>query len=383
MEIDIATELNEQVLSRWPPPEERADFSPFLEPAFWQAMLSSQGIGGDSGWQPLFILFDDEGTEGLLLAFLKSHSYGEYVFDWQWANAYHEAGLAYYPKLLCALPFTPIAVPKVFIRGQESKLHIGALINAIMTELKLSSWHYLYNEHDGEDNRFSGSLQRHTIGFNWHNRGYQNFNDYLGALKSKTRKSIRRERRQIENYGLSIHTHEGNGIDESLLAKFYACYAHTYWIRQQRPYLSEAFFKAIIRDCPGSVVLIAAYKDSEKTESEGIGSAGELVACSWFFRNEKRLYGRYWGSLQHYDCLHFELCYYQGIEYCINHNLQSFDPGTQGQHKARRGFEPEKISSYHGIANPGFHQAIARYCEEERAHINDDYESLRLSLPFR
>ncbi|WP_430462196.1 GNAT family N-acetyltransferase [Thalassolituus sp. LLYu03] len=307
----------------------------------------------------------------IIPCYIKTHSYGEYVFDWQWAEAYEKYGLNYYPKLLWAVPFTPATGPRLLSIKTRPGDWFDALSEHCLTQ-GLSGWHLNFpnpNAIAGEPVQPAPAL-RSGCQFHWHNRQYSSFDDYLNHFVSRKRKSLKKERQKIAGQGLTLTRKTGNDISEADIRQFFQCYLNTYRSRRSYPYLNEAFFQQLRASMAEKMLLVSAsYK-------------GSPVASALFFFDESTLYGRYWGCLDEFDALHFEACYYQGIEFCIERKLQRFDPGTQGEHKIARGFEPVSTVSLHWLAHPGFHQAVKEFVQEEAAHMQRYQQEAASLLPF-
>ena len=351
---------------------------PFLRHEFLLALEESGSTDASSGWQPCHVtLYRDATLIALMPMYLKSHSYGEYVFDWSWADAWRRNGLDYYPKLVTAVPFTPATGPRLCIADNEPREPlVTAMLDAVRqfaAEQKLSSWHVLFPEaEDSELLGAAGTSTRLASQFHWFNRDYRDFDDFLTNFNSRKRKSLRRERRRVEEQGISLQRIEGAHISTEQWDRFYHFYQTTYAKRSGHGgYLTRDFFHRIGSELPGHCLLVMAELN------------GESVAGSLCFRSSNTLFGRYWGCLRELDCLHFEACYYQGIEYCIEQGLSRFDPGAQGEHKIQRGFEPIITRSNHWIADPGFAAAIEDFTQREYSHIESYIEQASDYLPFR
>lgn len=357
---------------------------PFARFEFLDALESSGCVSADSGWIPRHLILED--NQELIAAmplYQKDHSYGEYVFDWQWASAFERYGRAYYPKLLTAIPFSPVTGPRVLLReGCDLEQALGVIKRSIQLLAKqggISSWHLLFvNKQLGAALSDTELLHRQDVQFHWQNkspetgRPYSGFEEFLQGFRSSKRKQIRRERRKIEEQGVRMSRISGTQIKPEDWASFYACYQRTYLKRSGHGgYLNKAFFEKVANRLAGHCMLVMAHQDDD------------LVASSLFFFDEQRLYGRYWGSLAHYDCLHFETCYYQGIEFAIEKGLSCFDPGTQGEHKLVRGFEPIKTHSYHWLGDAEFSRAIDEFLARERQHTDRYQQAAAQHLPFR
>jgi len=343
--------------------------NPFLTYEFFEALETSKSASIDKGWQPhhLTIKSDDK-IAAILPLYLKSHSWGEFVFDWDWANAYEQHGLAYYPKLVSTIAFTPVSSEKL-ISKTLTHSDIMSPLSEYCTKHDIASWHLLFCPKiaDTPDNVY----ERNTVQFHWFNKGYSSFEQYLSTFTARKRKNTRKERESIKKQNITIRQYSGDQITQQVLEFFYLTYQLTYLKRQHTPHLSFAFFERIFKALPNNVLLIVA------------SHADKDVACALFFHDDKQLYGRYWGTTEQFNYLHFELCYYQGIEFCIKHNLQSFNPGTQGEHKIQRGFEPVLTYSYHWVKHSAFKQAIKDFCKREQQHMLTYIQRCRLALPFK
>lgn len=353
------------------------DASPFLQHEFLLALESSGSVSAKTGWQPhhLLVLRGDKAIAAMPL-YIKGHSYGEYVFDWSWADAYRQNGLPYYPKLLSAVPYTPSYATRLLIAADEDFDAIGkAMSEAVIEEAKrlhMSSWHVLFPcESESALLAAQGAHQRIATQFHWFNRGYSSFEHYLESFNSRKRKNLRKERRAVQDANIQFERYTGTQISGPLWEVFYRFYQNTYHVRGQQAYLDIAFFTQLGKTLPERLLLVLALHE------------GQPIAAALSLRDEKKLYGRYWGCQQEYQFLHFETCYYQGIEYCIEHGLQSFDSGAQGEHKIQRGFEPITTYSNHWIADPRFDEAIANYLQEEREHIDQYRDQAVTMLPFK
>lgn len=373
--LETCTSINDIPAPEW---ERLAGHSnPFLRYEFFQALEASGCTSPETGWSPRHLVFRKAGRiVGLAPAFLKSHSMGEYVFDWAWADAYQRHGLAYYPKLLIAIPFTPSAGPRLLldpdIRQQLVPEQVHHLLDRLTDELGAHSWHLLFpGKEDQELLQHEQALHRIGCQFHWHNHDYRNFEDFLAALTSRKRKSIRKERRQVADQGISFTRFHGRDIPEHVLSAFYVFYQATYLKRGQRPYLNKRFFELLLEQLPEHVHLVMAVRE------------GEMIAGALFLAGTTTLYGRYWGCLDEYNHLHFETCYYQGIELAMDLGLSHIDAGAQGEHKLVRGFEPVITHSWHGVLHPGFREAIENFTREEADHVRAYFSDAEAALPFR
>ncbi|TEW49573.1 GNAT family N-acetyltransferase [Psychromonas algicola] len=343
---------------------------PFLHYDFFNALEKSQSASIESGWQPHHLLASaNDELIAFMPMYLKSHSWGEYVFDWDWAEAFKHYDIPYYPKLVATIPFTPVSSNKLLTK----QLHISTLFEPLIThcqQQELSSWHILYCEQIKtplpED-----VYERNTVQFHWFNRDYKSFGDYLNTFTSRKRRNTRKERLTIPQQGIEVRELKGHQISPKDLAFFYLTYQLTYLKRGHQPHLTIKFFEQVIATLSDNVLLLIASDQEED------------VACALFFYDDEQLYGRYWGCTKQVNNLHFELCYYRGIEFCIQNNLKSFTPGTQGEHKIQRGFEPILTYSYHWIKHPGFKDAIKDFCQREQAQMRIYQEECRQLLPFK
>jgi uncharacterized protein len=356
---------------------EPPDF-PFFDFAFLRALERSGSVGGASGWEPVYLLCKDgDHLLGALPLYLKTDSYGEYVFDWEWAHAYREHGLPYYPKLVAAVPFTPATGPKLLVRHDEAERAAvtRALLDAaadLADELGVSSSHALFlPERDLAAFTEYGFAVRHSLQFHWRNRGYGSFSDYLEALTSKRRSQIRRERRQLE--GLTIERLTGEALDEEHAAIMYRFYLGTYDRKWGFPYLTSTFFSEVFRTMRDRVLFVLARDEPTRRP----------VAGALFFFKGRSLYGRYWGAAEERRNLHFELCYYQGIEFAIERRFELFEAGAQGEHKLARGFLPTLTYSAHEIRHPGFRHVIEQYIARERELLAGTLAEYARHDPYR
>ena len=351
---------------------------PFLRHEFLYGLEQTGCATADTGWQACHLRLDDaEGTLALMPLYLKSHSYGEYVFDWSWADAWQRCGLAYYPKLVTAVPFTPATGPRLCVRpGADPGMAWDAALQAIRrfaSKQGISSWHLLFpDETVARRLQQAGLHQRTATQFHWFNEGYKSFDDFLAGFTSRKRKSLRRERSRVAEQGLRLRTLCGSEIGRQEWQQFYRFYQLTYAKRSGHSgYLTRGFFTEAAPGLGEQVIMVLAYLEDR------------AVAGALYFRSGDTLYGRYWGCEREYDCLHFETCYYQGIEYCITHGLQRFDPGAQGEHKIQRGFRPVPTWSMHWIADPRLSDAVGDFTRGEAVHNEAYIKEASTLLPFR
>ncbi|MBA2778399.1 GNAT family N-acetyltransferase [Billgrantia kenyensis] len=351
------------------------DDHPFLRHEFLHALEASGAASPATGWVPKHLtLWQGEALVGVMPHYHKYHSYGEYVFDWAWADAWERVGGRYYPKGLTAIPFSPVPGPRLALAEGVDLLAARELLAQAWENAGLSSWHLLYASDEEVDAWLQvrpDLLVRHGVQFQWRDQGYGDFEGFLATLTSKRRKSIRRERRRVAEQGLTLHRLQAEAIGERELEHFFRCYEITYLERGRHGYLNLDFFRRLRLTMPEALLLIQVRLD------------GAPVAAALCLQGSRTLYGRYWGSEVLADCLHFEACYYQGVEHCLATGLTCFDPGTQGEHKLMRGFAPRRLRSLHHIADRGLHDAVARFCSEERAHVDAYCLAAEGALPFK
>jgi hypothetical protein len=376
LHTDIARRLADVPVKDWDALD--ASGNPFLSHAFLEALEACDCVGTASGWEPRHLLLRDERDRlvGAVPRYLKAHSWGEFVFDWSWAQSYARAGLAYYPKHLAAVPFTPVAGPRLLVRrGPEAATLRAALADALRLDAEregLSGAHANFTTAEDQTAlEAAGFLRRHDCRFLWHNRDYRDFDDFLDGFRADKRKKLRRERRRVAESGITFRSLAGESIGRPLWDTIFAFSERTFLRHGNAHYLTAGFLAEVARRRPGSVLVKLAER------------AGVPVAAAIFFEGGGTLYGRYWGSAAREDSLHFEACYYQGIEHCIARGLAAFDPGTQGEHKLARGFEPTLTQSAHWLAHAGFATAIDRYLERERAAVAEYVAAAAAHLPFQ
>jgi predicted N-acyltransferase len=356
--------------------------NPFVSHAFLSALEDSGSANEEMGWIPRHIIVEspDGRVEACAPIYLKTHSYGEYVFDWGWADAYERAGGRYYPKLQCAAPFSPVPGPRLLIdcnldaaSQDELRRILLSGITRVAEQLKVSSAHITFcNEHEWKLGGDLGYLQRIGQQFHWHNHGYQTFDDFLGTLMSRKRKAIKKERRQVAELGLDIRAFSGHEMSEDYWDAFYQFYLATTDKKWGQNYLQRDFFSLLGERIPDAIVMIMAF-DGDKP----VGGALNLKGADC-------LYGRNWGSLETHKFLHFECCYYQAIDYAIEHGLARVEAGAQGPHKIQRGYLPVPTYSLHYIRDPGFENAVEDFVTQERAQVEQDIIDIELAYsPYR
>ena len=363
---------------------EPPDF-PFFDFEFLRALERSGSIGGATGWSPVYLICKDDigGILGALCLYLKTDSYGEYIFDWEWARAYQQHGLAYYPKLVAAVPFTPATGPKLLVRPDAGEATRRAAIRALLDaaqrlgdELRVSSSHALFlPEEEIDEFTERGFAVRHSLQFHWRNQGYDAFSDYLDALEGKRRRQVARERRQLGGEGLTIERLTGEALADApaehaaVMHRFYLGTLDRKW---GIPYLTGAFFAEVFRTMGDRILLVLARDE-----------AGYPIAGALNFFKGQTLYGRYWGATKELRNLHFELCYYQAIEFAIERSIALFEAGAQGEHKHTRGFLPSLTYSAHQIRHSGFRRAIERYIAEEKELVAKDMAEYARHDPYK
>lgn len=355
--------------------------NPFVKHAYLLALEQSGSATAEAGWTPQHLLMYQDGQAiGAMPLYGKTHSYGEFVFDWGWAEAYQHYGLDYYPKLVTAIPFTPVAGPRIGVaNGLDMQLAIAGFRNEVQRLLLTSGatgWHLLFAD-EALQKAFANIeeqtlMHREAVQFHWFNKGYQSFDDFLTSLRSARRKNLKRERRKVAEQGITVYRRTGDEIQDEEWQAFYQCYQDTYLKRSGHAgYLNNSFFTRIRQNMADQLMLVVA-RDADR-----------IVATSLFFFDSNTLYGRYWGALEEVSCLHFEACFYQGIEFCIERELKRFDPGTQGEHKLVRGFEPIKSASYHWIADARFRTAIEDFVKREKIGTERYQQAAESLLPFK
>jgi uncharacterized protein len=382
---------------------DQADATPFMRHEYLAALHQSASANPQTGWTPRFItLWRDTELVAACPLYVKAHSYGEYVFDWAWANAYQQHGLSYYPKAVVAVPFTPVPGARLLAHNPADR---AALVQAVLAwcgQEDLSSVHLLFGSQDDINTCAAARLmQRHTVQFHWNNSkmGYASFDEFLASLSQEKRKKIRQERRKVADAGVTFRQAVGADISPADWDFFYRCYERTYLEHGNAPYLSRDFFARMASTMPGNWLLFVA-------EQDGLPIATSLIAIQGYSTRVSALndpsfelqtaepgrqgagpgriaYGRYWGALKRVDCLHFEACYYQPLQWCIEHGFQRFEGGAQGEHKMARALMPVQTTSAHWLAHPAFSDAVERYLEREGAGVADYMQELERRTPFK
>ena len=346
--------------------------SPFINFDFLSALEQSHCVSKVTGWQPKHLAsFNDKKLTGFMPLYLKDNSQGEFVFDHSWSYALNRTGRNYYPKLVSAIPFTPCETEKI-IGEKINSLFINEVVDLMNSE-NIETWHILFpNEMLKDDLQKNNFIERNGYKFVWKNKNYSNFDDYLSIFKSRQRKNIRTERKKISDLDIYFEVKDAKSLTENDWNEFYTFYKNTYEERLQIPYLNIDFFKMVHenRESIKPVIFFANIEDKK-------------IAGSLCFESNNTLYGRHWGSVYNIDSLHFECCYYQGIEYCIKNKIDRFDPGVQGEHKIRRGFEPMLTSSFHYIKEQDFFNAINDFCLKEREEIKIYLKACERYTPFK
>ena len=349
----------------------RKNDAPFIQYSFLKALENSGCVGRDLGWTPKHLVKSNENVlSGFLPMYIKNNSHGEFVFDQSWSYALNRAGRNYYPKLLTAIPFTPCETRKI-ITESDANEYVEKIIE-FMEEKNIESWHVLYPDADLKELFLENKLiERFGYKFIWKNKEYKTFYDYLSIFKSRQRKNIKNERKKISDLNITFEIKESDSLTLEDWEEFFKFYKNTYEERLQRPYLNIDFFTEIhnFRKTLKPVIFFAVHDDKK-------------IAGSLCFIGNDTLYGRHWGSSFNIDSLHFETCFYQGIEFCINKKIKYFDPGVQGEHKIRRGFEPKRTSSFHYIKENDFRNAIIEFCDKEEVEINRYLKACERYTPF-
>jgi predicted N-acyltransferase len=357
--------------------------SPFMQHAYLAALHTSGSATPDTGWTPQFVtLWLGEALAAASALYIKDHSYGEYVFDWAWANAYADHGLNYFPKATCAVPFTPVPGSRLLAIDAAARQTLLQAMLDVAKQHQLSSLHLLFTSpNDRAVCDALGLMQRQTVQFHWNNvtpqdQRFDNFDAFLTSLSQEKRKKIKQERRRVADAGVRFRTSVGTAISREDWEFFYQCYERTYLEHGNAPYLSRSFFEHMQHDMPENWVLFVA-------EREGHAIASSLVAVQGLGTAEAIAYGRYWGALERVDCLHFEACYYQPLSWCITNGVQRFEGGAQGEHKMARALMPVATYSAHWLAHPAFADAVERFLERESVGVNNYLDHLAERSPFK
>jgi predicted N-acyltransferase len=376
MPIRIISQINDIPADSWNSLEGGID-NPFIRHEFLAGLELHHCVSEKWGWHPRHLLLEDDGKLlGAMPLYLKDNSYGEFVFDWSWADAYQRAGLRYYPKLVSSSPYSPVTGPRLLAADGADRTEVKRLLGQAALEYakteELSSLHILFT--DEEDTPVLQSLQmmrRTGTQFHWFNRGYGNFDEYLASFTSSKRKKLKRERRRVVEQGIEIEVLDGHQASTEQWQVFTRFYLATFEKHWGYATLNEGFFRYLGQNLPDSIVLVMARYQ------------GEYVAAALSLRSNDTLYGRHWGCQEEFHSLHFELCYYQGIDYCITHGLSRFEPGAQGEHKVGRGFEPVPTWSAHWLANPQFSSSVKDYLVHEHRAMYEYMDELKGHLPYK
>lgn len=350
-----------------------ADGHPLLRHEFLLAMDQAGCAVAKTGWSPHYLLLHRDGRlAGAMPLYLKSHSRGEYVFDTGWARAFMQHGLEYYPKMLSAVPFTPVPGPRLLAKNHADRVLLARQAAALTGQNELSSLHILFpSSEDCAALREAGFMFRESVQFHWHNRGYASLDEFLAEMNQQKRKKLKQDRKKSQQAGVSFRWLQGDAIDDDALAFFYECYCRTYYEHGNAPYLNKEFFTLLRRNMAPNMLIVLAEQN------------GQPIACALNMLGNNRLYGRYWGSTRFVSGLHFETCYMQAIDYCIQHGLEAFEGGAQGEHKLSRGMLPVKTFSAHWIRDARYAEAIADFLMRESAAIDDYVEALEDHSPFK
>jgi len=354
--------------------------NPFMRHEFLVGLEITNCVSPDTGWECAHIAIYQNNDRSRLLAampcYIKSHSYGEYIFDWSWADAHHRHGLDYYPKLSNAVPFTPATGERLLVssHSKRDKLQAALLSKAIelCQQRSLSSFHCLFAPAQQVENLNKlGCLTRHSSQFHWHNKAYENFDDFLNLMSSKKRKNIKRERRRVAETGIQYRWLSGEQLNQKAVETMYRFYSRTIRYYGAQSYLNNAFFEYLAQSFNHQTLFLFADFN------------GQTIAGGLYFKSDDTLYGRYWGALDNFHSVHFETCYYQAIEWCINNGYTRFEAGAQGEHKLARGLEPHTTYSAHWIAHEGFRQAIDDFLVSEQEHMNNYQAHMNSHSPFK
>lgn len=352
------------------------DQNPFVRHEFLLALETSGCVQPDTGWYPQHLLLEDADQQPVAAApfYLKSHSYGEYVFDWAWADAYERNGLPYYPKLVSAIPFSPVTGPRILATDITPGIvqAMADAARALANETRASSIHWLFTDSvQTAQLAGQGCLQRTGFQYHWRNNGYRHFDDFIAEFSSDKRKKVKRDRRRVHEQGIQMEIVEGHAMTPELWKTFYQFYKSTILNHGAIAYLNQEFFIELGRTMPDNIVMVFARRDKR------------LIAGALNLKGANALFGRYWGSLDHADGLHFETCYYSAIDYCIDKSLGRFEAGAQGGHKLSRGFLPTPTYSAHWLRQPEFSDAVERFLQQEQNGIEYQLDELNERSPFK
>lgn len=368
----------------------QAEATPFMQHAYLAALHSTGCATPRTGWSPRFVLLERQGKlVGACALYLKTHSHGEYVFDFAWANAYAQHGVAYYPKAVVAVPFTPVPGARLLTHTPQDRALLAQGLIAWCQAQGLSGLHCLFASADDlQACQRAGMMQRHTVQFHWQNSpaGYADFDDFLASLAPDKRKKIRQERRKVSDAGVTFHQAQGCAISPSDWDFFYRCYERTYLEHGNAPYLSRAFFAEMAAHMPDDWLLFTAEREGQPIATSLIAINESIVLSGRQIDHDNSTrvaYGRYWGALERLDCLHFETCYYQPLTWCIANGYARFEGGAQGEHKLARALLPIKTSSAHWLAHPGFASAVNNFLNAEGQGVANYLDELNQHSPFK
>jgi predicted N-acyltransferase len=368
--------------------------TPFMRHEYLAALHDSGSATPRTGWAPRFVtLWEGETLIAACPLYLKSHSYGEYVFDWAWASAYEQHRVPYYPKAVIAVPFTPVPGARLLARDDASRALLLQAVCQWCEQEEISSVHMLFaSEDDVRAAEQLGLMLRHTVQFHWQNEApggasdsapFTSFEHFLSCLSQDKRKKIRQERRRVQEAGVTFRCLRGGDIGPADWDFFYRCYERTYLEHGNPPYLTRAFFARMAADLPEAWLLFIAERAGQPIASSLIAISAEPASAEGQNDRSSVAYGRYWGALERVDCLHFEACYYQPLQWCIEHGVQRFEGGAQGEHKMARALLPVQATSAHWIAHPAFAEAVERFLEREGQGVEGYLEELQGRSPFR
>jgi predicted N-acyltransferase len=362
--------------------------TPFMRHAYLAAMAESGSATAATGWNAYFItLHRGDALCAACVVYLKDHSYGEYVFDWAWASAYQQHGLEYYPKAVIAVPFTPVPGTRLLAVDAQARAALLQAVQAWCESVNVSSAHMLFaSDADMQSATDAAWMARHTVQFHWHNStpGYVDFDHFLQSMNQEKRKKIKQERRKVAEAGVTFRHSQGADISAADWDFFYRCYAQTYREHGNPPYLTPDFFRRMAASMPEHWLLFVAEREGKPIASSLIAVGARSTGATGLFDTEDRVaYGRYWGAVEHVDCLHFEACYYQPLHWCIANGYRRFEGGAQGEHKMARALLPVKTSSAHWLQHPAFADAVQRFLEREGEGIQNYLEHLEQRTPLK
>ena len=368
LDIRVLDDLSVVPAADW---DRLAGEQPFLRHAFLHALHETGCASGATGWMPQYLsAWRNNELVAALPLYLKTHSYGEYVFDWAWADAYERCGLTYYPKLLSAIPFSPITGPRLIGTDPDARAELRRA--ALHLAAQVSSLHVLFPDtSEAQEWQDAGCLMRRGVQFHWHNEGYENFDAFLGTLSRAKRKNIRQERRRVADAGVTLERKTGDRISADDWRFYTRCYNHTYRAHHSTPYLNLAFFERLGAMLPENVLMVIAQRE------------GRPIAAALDLYTDDALYGRYWGALESVPGLHFEVCYYQALEFCIERGIALFEGGAQGEHKLARGFLPVETWSAHWLRHPQVNDAVERFLVREAAGLENYIDELNERSPYK